>query len=135
MPLKNDEVLYSVEDRVATITLNRPDRLNAWTLNMEDEYRAAFVEAARDPEVRTVLVTGAGRGFCAGADMSLLQSVMGSKVTRKDVDPDKVAPDIGGSAREDFKKRYSFPFAVPKPVIGVINGSTAGLGMVLALWG
>ena len=83
VPLKNNEVLYSVADRVATITLNRPDKLNAWTVNMEGEYKAAFAEAAHDPEVRVILVTGAGRGFCAGADMSLLQSVMGGNVTRK----------------------------------------------------
>jgi enoyl-CoA hydratase/carnithine racemase len=132
--LKNDEVLYSVADHVATITLNRPEKLNAWTVNMESEYRAAFAEAANDPEVRVVLVTGAGRGFCAGADMSLLQSVMSGKVTRKDVDPGELTPEIGRGARDDFTKRFSFPLAVPKPVIGAINGSTAGLGLVLALY-
>ncbi len=134
MPLKNDEVLYSVADRIATITLNRPDRLNAWTVNMEGEYKAAFAEAARDSEVRAILVTGAGRGFCAGADMSLLQSVMSGKVTRRDVDPHELTLDIDNGAREDFKRRFSFPLAVPKPVIGAINGSTAGLGLVLALY-
>ena len=134
MPLKNNEVLYSVVDRVATITLNRPDRLNAWTVNMEGEYKAAFAEAARDPEVRAILVTGAGRGFCAGADMSLLQSVMSGKVTRRDVDPDELTLGIDNGAREDFKRRFSFPLAVPKPVIGAIHGSTAGLGLVLALY-
>jgi enoyl-CoA hydratase/carnithine racemase len=134
VPLKNDEVLYSVADRVATITLNRPDSLNAWTMNMEREYRDAFAEAARDPEVRVILVTGAGRGFCAGADMSLLQSVMSGNVTRSDVDPEELTPRIGDGEREDFKRRFSFPLAVPKPVIGAINGSTAGLGLVHALY-
>jgi enoyl-CoA hydratase/carnithine racemase len=66
--------------------------------------------------------------------MSLLQSVMGGKVTRSDVDPNDLMPGIGNGAREDFRKRYSFPLAVPKPVLGVINGSTAGLGLVLALY-
>ncbi len=134
MTLKNNEVLYSVADRVATITLNRPDKLNAWTVNMESEYKAAFTEAARDPEVRVILVTGAGRGFCAGADMSLLQSVMSGNVTPSDVDRDKPALAIGNGVREDFKKQYSFPLAVPKPVLGAINGAVAGLGLVHALY-
>ncbi len=134
MPLKNNEVLYSVSDRVATITLNRPDKLNAWTVNMEFEYKAAFAEAARDPEVRVILVTGAGRGFCAGADMGLLQSVMSGSVTPGGVDRDEPAPAIGNGAREDFKKQYSFPLAVPKPTIAAINGAAAGLGLVHALY-
>ncbi len=134
MPLKNNEVLYSVSDRVATITLNRPDKLNAWTVNMEFEYKAAFAEAARDPEVRVILVTGAGRGFCAGADMGLLQSVMSGSVTPGGADGSGPAPSIGNGAREDFQKQYSFPLSVPKPVIGAINGAAAGLGLVHALY-
>jgi len=133
MPLKNNEVLYAVADRVATITLNRPDKLNAWTVNMEFEYKAAFAEAARDPEVRVILVTGAGKGFCAGADMGLLQSVMSGSVTPGGADREE-APVIGNGAREDFKKQYSFPLSVPKPVIGAINGAAAGLGLVHALY-
>jgi enoyl-CoA hydratase/carnithine racemase len=127
-------VLYSVADRIATITWNRPDRLNAWTVNMEGEYRAAFAEAARDPDVRVILVTGAGRGFCAGADMSLLQSVTSGKLTPSNIDSEKLSTAIGTSVREDFKKQYSFPLAVPKPVIGAINGATAGLGLVHAMY-
>ncbi len=133
MALKNNEVLYDVKDRVATITLNRPDKLNAWTVNMEFEYKAAFAEAARDPEVRVILVTGAGKGFCAGADMGLLQSVMSGSVTPGGVEREE-PPAIGNGAREDFKKQYSFPLAVPKPVIGAINGAAAGLGLVHALY-
>ncbi len=134
MPLKNNEVLYSVSDRVATITLNRPDKLNAWTVNMEFEYKAAFAEAARDPEVRVILVTGAGRGFCAGADMGLLQSVMSGSVTPGGADGNGPAPSIGNGAREDFQKQYSFPLSVPKPTIAAINGAAAGLGLVHALY-
>lgn len=134
MPLKNNEVLYAVQDRVATIRLNRPDKLNAWTANMELEYRAAFAEAARDSDVRVIIVTGAGRGFCAGADMGLLQSVMTGNVTPGGGDHHEAAAEIGNGAREDFKKLYSFPLAVPKPVIGAINGAAAGLGLVHALY-
>jgi len=133
MTLKNDEVLYEVSERVATITLNRPDKLNAWTLNMEQEYKAAFAEAEGDPEVRVIIVTGAGKGFCAGADMSLLQEVMGGDVSGGDGHSAE-APMPGAGAREDFQKQYSFPLAVPKPVIGAINGAAAGLGFVHALY-
>ena len=64
------EILYDVSSRIATVTLNRPDKLNAWTAVMEREVRAVMLEAERDPEVRVIVLTGAGRGFCAGADMS-----------------------------------------------------------------
>ena len=73
--MAGQETLYQVADRVATITLNRPDKLNAWTAIMEQEVRAAVEEAERDENVRVIVLTGAGRGFCAGADMSLLSSV------------------------------------------------------------
>src|SRR5262249_62032451 len=65
-----DQILYEVQDRVATVTLNRPERLNAWTPVMEREVRAAMTEATADEAVRVIILTGAGRGFCAGADMS-----------------------------------------------------------------
>src|SRR3954454_17303699 len=64
-----------VEDGVAVLTLNRPDRLNAWVPAMQRRYFDLLEEAARDPEVRVIIVTGAGRGFCAGADMEALQSI------------------------------------------------------------
>ncbi|MBN8971894.1 MAG: enoyl-CoA hydratase/isomerase family protein, partial [Rhizobiales bacterium] len=62
------DILYGVEDRVATVTLNRPDRMNAWTPTMEREVREAMGQAANDDDVRVIVLTGAGRGFCAGAD-------------------------------------------------------------------
>jgi len=134
--LKNEEVLYEVDEGVATITLNRPDKLNAWTANMELEYKAAFAEAERDPEVRVILVTGAGKGFCSGADMSLLQSAMSGEIDRpaEEVELAHGQPGASGTVREDFQKQYSFPLAVPKPVIGAINGAAAGLGLVHALY-
>src|SRR5712675_326896 len=73
--MANQETLYQVAGRVATITLNRPDKLNAWTAIMEGEVRAAMEETERDESVRVIVLTGAGRGFCAGADMSLLSTV------------------------------------------------------------
>ncbi len=68
-PLAYEQILTDVSEGVLTITLNRPDRLNAWTGQMGEELRAAFDESDADDEVRAVIVTGAGRGFCAGADL------------------------------------------------------------------
>ena len=70
-----EEVLYEVEDPVATITLNRPKVLNAFTTRMGEELRLAVGEAERDPSVVGIVLTGAGRGFCAGADMNMLSGI------------------------------------------------------------
>jgi enoyl-CoA hydratase/carnithine racemase len=79
--MTNEQILYTVADRLATITLNRPDKLNAWTATMECEVRSAVERAEADDAVRVIVLTGAGRGFCAGADMSLLGAVAKQGVT------------------------------------------------------
>jgi len=133
--MQNQETLYHVADRVATITLNRPDKLNAWTAVMEREVRAAMEEAERDQDVRAIVLTGAGRGFCAGADMSLL-----SNVAEKGLDEVRVAQALRtpDGAREgvrlDFRKRYSYFPAITKPVLAAIHGPAVGLGLVIALY-
>src|ERR1700758_919773 len=133
--MQNRETLYQVADRVATITLNRPDKLNAWTAIMESEVRAAMEEAEGDGNVRVIVLTGAGRGFCAGADMSLL-----STVAEKGLDEARRAQAVQPasrnreSARADFQKKYSYFSAVAKPVIAGINGPVVGLGLVIALY-
>src|SRR6202047_2714271 len=86
LTMPNQETLYEVAKRVATITLNRPDKLNAWTAVMEQEVRAAMAEAERDENVRVIVLTGAGRGFCAGADMSLLSAVATKGLDYRDLD-------------------------------------------------
>ena len=133
------EIAYAVADRIATVTLDRPDRLNAWTPRMEEELRAAMAEAARDDGVRAVLLTGAGRGFCAGADMESLRS--GAEETAEEaaervrrgselrvVMPNRL--DVPG----DFSRRYCYFPSIPKPVIAAVNGPAAGLGMVMSLY-
>lgn len=133
--MPNLETLYNVVDRVATITLNRPDKLNAWTAVMEREVRAAMEEAERDPSVRAIVLTGAGRGFCAGADMSLL-----SNVAEKGLDEERLAQALRASdavregVRPDFRKKYSYFPAITKPVIAAIQGPVVGLGLVIALY-
>jgi enoyl-CoA hydratase/carnithine racemase len=118
-----EQILTEVADGVLTITLNRPDRLNAWTATMGNELIAAFDEADADDAVRAVIVTGAGRGFCAGADLA------------------------GGEATFDYRKRHAegpVPrdgggrltlriFDSTKPVIAAINGPAVGVGATMTL--
>src|SRR6202035_2510028 len=134
--MPNQETLYNVADRIATIALNRPDKLNAWTAVMEQEVRSAIEEAERDENVRVIIITGAGRGFCAGADMSLLSSVVASGVderVRKQASSSSTTGPADG-VRADFRKKYSYFPAVTKPVIAAINGPVVGLGLVIALY-
>src|SRR6201998_3903150 len=84
--MPTQETLYNVANRVATITLNRPDKLNAWTTLMESEVRSYMENAEQDDEVRVIVVTGAGRGFCAGADMSLLSAAAERGLEHRDLD-------------------------------------------------
>lgn len=129
------DILYRVESGVAVVTLNRPDKLNAWRTEMDADVRAAMKAASDDPDVRVIVLTGAGRGFCAGADMSLLQTIQSGAADGETADsagPKYRAFDP--SAREDFRKQYSWFPAVPKPIIAGINGACAGLGLVLSLY-
>ena len=96
------QLLYKVEDRVATITLNRPDRLNAYTQVMSAELREAFADADADESVRAIVLTGAGRGFCAGADMERLSSAVAGAA---DLKPPASYPTggLGGQFRPELQ--------------------------------
>jgi enoyl-CoA hydratase/carnithine racemase len=114
-------VLADVDGGVATVTLNRPERLNAWTGRMESAYRAAIAEAEADPAVRVVVVTGAGRGFCAGADAAALGPMTSTGV-------------YDSGVREEVERGFGWQLRLSKPVIAAINGPVAGIGLVLALF-
>ncbi|MGN6475058.1 MAG: enoyl-CoA hydratase-related protein [Mycobacteriales bacterium] len=114
----SDPVRYAVEDGIAIITLNRPEALNAWTFEMGVQYLARLDEAAADRSVKVVIVTGEGRGFCAGADMGMLKQLIAGEMP----------PPEG--VRDDFATEP----AVPKPVIAAINGPCVGLGLARALY-
>ncbi len=131
-----DEILYEVDDPVATITLNRPASLNAWTNSMDDQIRDAMARASADPAVVGIIVTGTGRAFCAGADMNLLSNLSqgggdggggtGGGIAGGD-QPGWSQPD------GDFGGRFPYVMTVDKPVIAAVNGAVAGMAFPFAL--
>jgi len=123
-----EQILYAVDHRVATIALNRPDRLNAWTQKMQGELRSAFRLAEEDPEVRAIVVTGEGRGFCAGADMDRIANNVASakQITESDF--------FALSPGRDFDQPLTYLLKIGKPIIAGINGPAAGIGLCFALF-
>ncbi|HEY5238228.1 MAG TPA: enoyl-CoA hydratase [Rhizomicrobium sp.] len=135
----HEDILYDVKDRIATITLNRPDRLNAYTDRMSRNIRVAVAEAAQDSGVRVIVLTGAGRGFCSGADMDVLTNIAGG--TREDGEHAHVAGDafhshLGPPLHTEFAdmRRFAYFMRAKKPIIAAINGPVAGIGLVMALY-
>lgn len=128
------EILTGLTDGVLTITLNRPDRLNAWTGTMQVEVETAIRAGGADEAVRVIILTGAGRGFCAGADMNRLQSI---QATGGDGQGEGVAapkPAAPSPLEQMFPGRFGHMFACPKPIIAAINGPCAGIGLILTLF-
>jgi len=123
-------VRYQVTERVATVTLDRPDRLNAWTGRMHTEYRWCLAQAEADREVRVVVVTGAGRGFCAGADATALERNVEAGGYDDGVREPLATPGYG--VRPEFDHAFAFHFGMATPVIAAVNGPAAGVGLVLA---
>ena len=113
-----------IEDAVAEITLNRPERLNAWNAQFGEELRKALLEDAADPAVRSVLITGAGRGFSSGADLKemLEQGQRGEQ-----------PPDVGDMLRDRYHPIIKGIRELPKPVVAAVNGPAVGIGCSLAL--
>lgn len=126
-----EQIIYSVEDPVATITLNRPEQLNAWTDQMAMEVRHAAYRAERDPAVVGIVITGSGRAFCAGADLKVLDTLSSGNRTERpsqelDLTPPRPIPT-------DFDGTYTWLLAVEKPVIAAINGPIAGMAVPISL--
>lgn len=120
-----ETILYEVDDPVAVISLNRPERLNAWNMTMARELHDAVLRAGADRRVVGVVVTGAGRAFCSGGDL-------------KDLKPEdlRAGPPSDNAVRKagDPAGPLAYMMALPKPVIAAVNGPAVGMGAVLSLW-
>jgi enoyl-CoA hydratase/carnithine racemase len=118
------ELQYAVDAGVALITINRPDRLNAWTPVLEAELRRTIEQAQQDDSVRCAVLTGAGRAFCAGADMEAMRN--------------RITPPASAStadlSEDDSAQRYGYLWQFDKPLVAAINGAAIGVGLCLALY-
>jgi enoyl-CoA hydratase/carnithine racemase len=132
-----ETLTWSVEDRVLTLTLNRPDKLNAFTVQMAKDLVAAFEAASEDDAVGAVVLTGAGRAFCAGMDLSSPGNVFGLDEslapTNEDMRERLTAPDIDAGVRDTGGKVTLTIFNCKKPVIAAINGAAVGIGATMTL--
>ena len=127
-----EQILYEVDDPVATITLNRPQALNAWTTRMATEVHHAVGRAEADPAVVGIVITGAGRAFCAGADLQMLSGIADSKPQEPAL-PDELTATPKPDLPADFNGAYTYLLATQKPTIAAINGAIAGMAVPIAL--
>lgn len=131
------EILTDIEDQILTITLNRPDRLNAWTGQMQAEVQDAIEHAGSDDAIRCIVVTGAGRGFCAGADMGGLQTISPGGEAAEAATSGTSTTDIDAESEDlsaHYPGRFGYMYRCPKPIIAAINGPCAGIGLIFTLY-
>jgi enoyl-CoA hydratase/carnithine racemase len=128
---------YSVEDGVLTLTLDRPDHLNAFTVTMADELVDAYDRAGRDDDVAAVVVTGRGRAFCAGMDLAAPGNVFGLdetlEPTMTDLRERLDDPEVLAGVRDTGGRVALAMYRCPKPIIGAINGAAVGIGATMTL--
>ena len=120
------DVLHSVDDPGALVTLNRPARLNAWTSAMDEKLKSAVRQAESDRSAVGIVITGAERPFCSGADLETLQ-------TRRTNGSDNLSRPSAEAVGGDFSGRFTWLLGTTKPVIVAINGPVAGMAVALAL--
>ena len=128
---QNPVIRVESDGPLRIVTLNRPETMNAFDREMQAELPRVLTAISQDREARAVVLTGAGRGFCAGADMQLLSGIVDAGVTARVEEP---RPDGDASVRADFRGPYAYFPMVPKPIIAALNGATAGLGLVISLY-
>jgi enoyl-CoA hydratase/carnithine racemase len=130
-----EDILYDVADETATIRFNRPPQLNAFTNRMGDEMKHALAEAERDERVVAIILTGEGRGFCAGADLKGLQGIGDGDSSAMGAGSAELAQaQPGDPTMTGFQGPYAYMMAVRKPIIAAINGPVAGLGFAISLF-
>lgn len=125
-----EKIIYSVSDGVGLITLNYPERRNAWGGRMSVEYRWAMHHAHTDPGVRVVVVTGGGDDFCVGADTQQLKDIekSGGKYQKAKLE----LPPYPEGTPEQFRRNHAYPMTISPPVIAAVNGACAGVGFLVA---
>ena len=130
------DILYEVADPVATITLNRPEKLNALTGRMLAELQHALAQAEVNEEVVGIVLTGAGRGFCSGADMGALKQIQRSGDISAMSSDAELEPARPGDEEmgPDFERGYTYLLSMRKPILAAVNGACAGLGFSIAMF-
>jgi enoyl-CoA hydratase/carnithine racemase len=126
-----EQIITELSDGILTITLNRPERLNAWTATMGRELIEAFDQADADDDVRAIVMTGAGRGYCAGADLAAGGETFDYRA--READASLLSAPVGGVPRDNGGQFTLRIFASTKPVIGAINGPAVGVGATMTL--
>ena len=127
-----ETILYEIKDKILTVTLNRPERLNAFTGQMMDDLIEAFDKAGKDDDIRVIIVTGAGRGFCAGADLGAGANTFNREVrnNRGETEGIKDNPEW---MRDGGGRTTLAIFDCPKPIIAAFNGPAVGVGVTMTL--
>ncbi len=127
------EIIYEKSDRVATITLNRPARLNAFNARMGLEIKSAMLDAEHDDTICAIVVTGAGRAFCSGADQKMAAE-MGAARAAQGLDPDQALKSAKPYGPDTLNDKFDYMLDLRKPIIGAIKGHSVGLGFTMTLF-